>query len=261
MQGRSGCLVCVVAVLLWGLVAGARGQATGGIGAGQPGPVAGFEVASVRPVAEKDRGYTSVGPYGLPRFTMKSAQLSFLIGFAYDVPAERFVGAPKGLEDAVFDVDVKSEGDVPLTYERLKPLMQELLAERFGMVAHRARREDQGYALVVAKGGPKLTKAEKEGGTAYIMRDQVRGTGLSMGGFAGILTAALRQPVEDETGVGGIYDIALRFEPQDGSGDDDAGLPSLFTALKEQLGLKLKPKVVRVDTLVIEHVNKTATPD
>ncbi len=255
-------VVCGWCLGVGGAAAGQDGGAAGQDGgAAQAGVAARFEVASVRPVAEKDRGFTSIGAYGLPRFTMKGASLSLLISLAYDVPTDRFAGAPKGLEDAVFDVEVKSEGDVPLTYERLKPLMQGLLRERFGLVAHLATREEHGYGMVVAKGGPKLTKAEKEGGPTYMMRDQVRGSAISMITFAGILAAAIKQPIEDETGVEGKYDIALHFAPQDGSGNGDAGLPSLFTALKEQLGLELKPKMVTVNTLVIDRVNKTATPD
>ena len=92
-------------------------------GAAQAGVAARFEVASVRPVAEKDRGfYVDWSVWAAAVHDEGCVVVAAYLALAYDVPTDRFAGAPKGLEDAVFDVEVKSEGDVPLTYERLKPL-------------------------------------------------------------------------------------------------------------------------------------------
>lgn len=79
--------------------------------------------------------------------------------------------------------------------------MQGLLEERFGLVAHPATREEHGYAMVVAKGGPRLTKGVGDGGLAYILRDGIRGKGLSMQSLTGMVALAAKEPVEDQTGL------------------------------------------------------------
>jgi len=217
-----------------------------------------FEVAAVTPVAEKDRGAAKIGQYGLPTFDMHGVSLSLLLTFSFDVRAENFIGAPHGLDNAVFDVQVKSANDIPLTYEALKPRMQQMLEQRFCLKAHTGTRDVSGYALVAAKGGAKLTPAHEsvERGSAYIMQDELSATNVDMGVLASMLASPAGRPVKDQTGLKGKYDIKLQFAP---ATDAESTLPSIFTAVKEQLGLELRPAQVSVTTLIVEHVNLTAT--
>ena len=217
-----------------------------------------FDVAAITPVAEKDRGTTSIGQYGTPHFTMRGVSLSLLLSFSFDIQPVNFINAPRGLDDAVFDVQVESADGIPLTYEALKPRMQQLLEQRFCLRTHTGTKEVSGYALVSAKGGAKVTPGSTPGerGSAYITQQEISGTNIDMGALAGMLASPVGRPVQDQTGLQGKYTIKVQFAS---AGDAESTLPSIFTAVKEQLGLELKPARVPVPTLIIEHVNLTST--
>ncbi len=221
-----------------------------------PQKAKGFEVASIRAVPPSEQCYTSIETYGSPHFSSKCASLSYLLSFAYGVNPTYFIDAPKGLDSARFDLDTKIEGDVPSTYELLKPLMQQLLAQRFGLVAHTSTKQTAGYDLYLLKDGSKLTRATAAGDAAYIFADRLQAPGVTLAQLTGMLAAPLHRPVVDKTALSGIYNIQLKFAPLDAV---DSTSPSIFTALKEQLGLKLQPSTVPVDTLVIEHINLAPT--
>jgi uncharacterized protein (TIGR03435 family) len=213
-----------------------------------------FEVAAITPVAEKDRGVTNIGQYGFARFTMRGVSLSLLLSFSFDVQPANFIDAPRGLEDAVFDVQVVSADGIPLTYGALKPRMQQLLEQRFCLKSHPGTKQVSGYALLSAKSGVKMkaVSAPIDKGSAFIMQHEVNGTNLDMGALAGMLASPVGRPVQDQTGLRGKYTIKVQFSTAD---DADSTLPSIFTAVKEQLGLELKPALVPVQTLIIEHLN------
>lgn len=78
-----------------------------------------FDVAAITPVAEKNRGKTSIGQYGLPHFTLRGVSLNFLLSFSFDIRPTNFINAPHGLEDSVFDIQVESADGAALTYEAL----------------------------------------------------------------------------------------------------------------------------------------------
>jgi uncharacterized protein (TIGR03435 family) len=217
-----------------------------------------FEVSAIRPVAEKDRRATNIGQYGLPHFSLVGVSLSFLLSFSFDVQPLNFIGAPHGLDNAVFDVQVKSVDGTSLTYEALKPRMQQMMEQRFCLKAHTSTKEVSGYALVIAKGGAKVTPGNTPGerGSGYVMPNEVSGTNIDVGALASLLASPAGRPVQDRTGLKGKYTIKVQFAP---AADTEPTRPSIFTAVKEQLGLELKPARVPVPTLIIEHVNLTPT--
>jgi uncharacterized protein (TIGR03435 family) len=219
-----------------------------------PAPTASsFEVASVRLVSG-EHGYTSVSPAGSARFTARNASMKLLIEYAFGVDDKQISGENLGwLDSEAFDVEAKPEGDVILSYEQMKPLLQNLLTQRFKLVFHREQKDFRGYALVVAKNGPKLQGSKEPSSGVYILRDGLRGRGIPMAVLASMLTRPVGRPVVDKTGITGNYDIALNFAPE---GSTDSTLPSIFTALQEQLGLKLEPQKVPVEMLVIDHLEK-----
>ncbi|QEE30373.1 TIGR03435 family protein [Terriglobus albidus] len=220
--------------------------------------VSSFEVASVRRVV-KQEGYTSISPSGAPHFTARNVTLSLLIQIAFGVDGDQVAGGPGWLNSELYDIAAKANSDAPLSYEQLRGPLQRLLQERFGLKVHRETREVPGYALVVAKGGSKLPITGEPGDEkGYVLRDAVQNRSASMATLAGMLTIPVGRPVVDETGLTGNYVISLKFAPMD---TNDSGLPSLPSAMEEQLGLKLEPKKIRREILVVDAANKEPKED
>jgi uncharacterized protein (TIGR03435 family) len=121
---------------------------------------------------------------------------------------------------------------------------------------HGETQNRKGYALVVVKGGAKVTASKNQGGFGYIFKDRIRVQKRSMENLAGMLALSIGQPVKDETGLHGDFDFDLTFAPMDGS---DSSQPSIFAALEEQLGLKLVSQMVPVEMFVIDHVDREPT--
>jgi uncharacterized protein (TIGR03435 family) len=167
------------------------------------------------------------------------------------------ISGPAWIKAQTYDIAAKTEGGVSLTREQMRPLLQQLLAERFKLAFHRETRALPGYALVVAKGGSKL-QAAKEGVSpgGYILRDGIRDPSATTKMLAGMLALSLKQPVVDKTGIQGDYEIKMSFAPEDAT---DSTLPSIFTAVQEQLGLKLEEQKVAVEMLVVDQVEKVPT--
>ncbi len=173
-----------------------------------------------------------------------------------------------------YDIVAKPEGEGDVTPDQLKPMIQALLAERFKLTLHRETKELPVYALVVAKNGPKLQ--EVEGGPTKTKGAQMRmGRGLlnaqavSMTMLATSLSNQLGRSVIDKTGLTGNYDVKLEWTPDEGQsfGPKEGGPegappppsasgPSIFTAVQEQLGLKLEPQKGPVEILIIDRIEK-----
>ena len=190
-------------------------------------------------------------------FTAKSVRLSLLLQLAYGINDEQIVGKPAWMETELYDVNAKPEGQIKLTREELKPLLQNLLRQRFHLETHEETQEQKGYALVVAKGGAKLvpTTAEKPPNwRRNVSPGTLDGLNWSTAFLAMQLWKPAGLPVVDRTGLTGSYDVKLLFEPDLA---EDSKLPTLFTAVQETLGLKLEAQKVPVTVLVIDHVEKT----
>lgn len=258
-RGRRAWIGCALALLVSAAGGRAQGKSLAEPAACKADPaLPAFEVAAVTPVAEKDRGYTQLGDFGQSHYTLHNVSLSFLIAFAFKVQRQNFVDAPKDLDNTYFDVRVESADGVPLSYEALMPRMQQLLEQRFCLKAHMGAKQVAGYALVVAKGGPKVapTRTPEEKGGGYITEHEIRATAADMGGIAMMLASPVGRPVRDDTGLQGKYTLKVQYAQ---ASDTDSTLPSIFTAVKEQLGLELKPAQVTVPTLVVEHLVMTPT--
>lgn len=219
-----------------------------------------FEVASIRMIPEKDLVMLTgspISPPGAQIFTMREVTLATAIAFAFGLDQDGLSGGPDWLDHQYYEISAKPEGDVSLSYEQIQPLMQQLLQDRFHLAYHRETQSRKGYALVIAKGGPKLTPTK--GGTpyGYIMGSRIFQPNESVQGLASTLGHVLGQPVMDQTGLKGNYDFDFSYAPMNAT---DSSLPSIFTALDEQLGLKLvKSQKVPVEVLVIDHVDKEPT--
>jgi uncharacterized protein (TIGR03435 family) len=215
-----------------------------------------FEVASVKVTPADSLGYTSISPFGSARFTATNVTLELLIEMAFGVEASKISGEPGWLGSDHYDVSAKAEGEQGLAYEQWKPRLQQLLAQRFKLAIHHEMKDSQGYALVVAKGGPKLQKSAGPAAQGYILPGGLRASNASLDSLASMLASPTGRPVVNKTKIKGTYDIQLNYAPE---GAADSPLPSIFTALQEQLGLKLEALKAPVEMLVIDHVERVPT--
>jgi uncharacterized protein (TIGR03435 family) len=195
------------------------------------------------------------------RFVASNVSLAFLLHMAFGVDDQQILAKPSWLETELFDIAARPEEGVTLTHEELQPLLQNLLQQRFHLVTHRELRMVRGYGLVVAKGGAKLQASKGDhppGYRVYVGPSRLEGLNWSTQNLAAMLQPAAGLPVVDKTGIAGGYDIKLGFAADLAT---DSSLPSLFTALRETLGLKLQAQKVPVEMLVIDHVDRFPTPN
>jgi uncharacterized protein (TIGR03435 family) len=209
-----------------------------------------FEVASIR---MSPGGMISISPPDSPGFTAQNVSMQILISLAYGGDSDRVQG-PGWIGSQQYDVTAKTEGERKLSYDELKPLLQDLLAQRFQLKVHTQMKEGSGYALVVAKGGAKLQETKGAADHSYILPNSLDVQNRSMAAFAGALSRPAGRPVVDETGLKGNYDIRVNYAEDQ---DKNPTLPSIFTALQEQLGLQLVPKKVPVEFIIVDHVERT----
>jgi uncharacterized protein (TIGR03435 family) len=264
-------------VLLWSLTLPCGAQ-----GASSPTPT--FIVATIKPSdpnkgAEQRIGFGSGGS-----FEAKSLSLDELIEFAQNLNSfdvgQRMVGGPKWLGSARFDINAKCDdetarafGKMPLKQQVLmeQAMVQGLLADRFKLRAHHEMRTLAVFALVQAKSGSKIKPSAKaydeDREDAQGPQGNWEGDGVSMAELARDLSALPElggRIVDDKTGLEGRFDFKLLWSPNpvsnamtpgsDNGGASGSSAPSLFTALREQLGLKLEIAKEPVDVIVIDSV-------
>jgi uncharacterized protein (TIGR03435 family) len=144
----------------------------------------------------------------------------------------------------------------------MQPMLQAVLQERLHLTVHNVSRAVPGYALVVAKDGAKLqtNKGAPFGGTRGV--DELKFQHITTQSFAQTLSGTIKQPVVDETALAGTYDIDLKFAPEDATTDaPNYKYGRIFSAIQDQLGLRLISRRVQVDYLVIDRVDRVPTPN
>ena len=289
---RNG--LVLVAMLLAGCAVGARAQGVAVPLMSDMTPktppadvkVPDYDVVSVKP-NKSDNHMIRIAntPDGL---SMSGVTLKMLIAQAYGIRQDLISGAPAWVESDHFDFDAKVAGVDVDTYKKLnrdqkRDMLTAALTERFKLKVHTETKVVPVYELTVARGGPKLketapveTKKDDAPGSGASGASSVgtaRKTSFSIGGghfqmtgapisaLANQLSSVERRSVIDKTGLTGSYDIDLKWTPDDappGGGADGDTAPSIFTALQEQLGLRLEATKGPVDTLVVDHVELPA---
>jgi uncharacterized protein (TIGR03435 family) len=219
-----------------------------------------FEVASV-----KVHPASSGGVNGSPersgfeetqgRIRIENLPLKTLIELAYGVRDFQFSG-PRWL--SMVHVDIEATPPTGYKHEQLLPLLRSLLAARFQLIVHHESKQMSAYALVVAKGGQKFHEAAGPRGHFTDRPGLISGTRVSMGEFTGALAGMLELPVVDKTGLTAAYDFKLEWTPELAPEVSEPGL-SIFTALRDQLGLSLRAQKVRIDVVTVDHVEKAPT--
>jgi uncharacterized protein (TIGR03435 family) len=199
------------------------------------------------------------------RILIENQTVKTMIQMSYGVHAKQIVNAPSWTESERFDVEGLPDVEGQPTVVQFQEMVRKLLEERFGLKFHTEKREMPRYALTIAKGGPKmeLTKSAPDA----LPNERVNGDkasrtiqmeNVSMGELAHNLQGELDRPVVDETGLKGRYDFTLKWSRGDAAATDDAdsSLPGFFTAIQEQLGVKVEPSKGAVDGMVIERVER-----
>jgi uncharacterized protein (TIGR03435 family) len=231
-----------------------------------------FEVASVKANTSGER-FGSLGALTGGRFNATNVTLEWLLKTAYHVEPFQIAGVPAWGNSERFDIDARA-ADGKATPDQIRQMVGKLLADRFQVVVHREKREQATYSLLVAKNGPKLNKAKHEtcdgalspcGGFRIYQRSQMWGYTVSVGLFAAELTFMMGRMVVDKTGIAGLYDIRVEWTPEHFGPEPgtevkpDEANATLFTALQEQLGLRLQSEKAFVETIVVDRANRPST--
>jgi uncharacterized protein (TIGR03435 family) len=233
-----------------------------------------FEVASIKPSQERGSMYVRTLPGGR---LVVNAPARLMLMNAYGVQFSQIAGGPDWLSSDTWSIDARAAGDP--TRDESMLMLQSLLAERFHLKVHHESRETSVYVLTAAKNGPRLA-APNPGACAIPVPGQpepvappcgrvrismspsgvvMEGGSATMSELTRVLAIPLSRPVVDRTALSGVYDIRLQFtddRPGPTPLPNDAPGTGIFTAIQEQLGLKLEAAKAPVDVLVIDHIER-----
>jgi uncharacterized protein (TIGR03435 family) len=224
-----------------------------------------FEVASVKPNTSlrpgSDFNRTPGGGLNAINVTLRE-----MILFAYEIREQQLSGGPGWMNSDRYDVFAKPpQNDNPTGAKRsfdedfrgIRLKMRALLADRFGLAVHRETREMPIYALVAAKSGAHLEASKSDSLTINNRHGLVICKKVSLKAFAeNSLTYRMGRTVVDKTGISGEFDFEFKFrEDQDGP---DSTEPDFLTAMREQLGLVLRPEKGPVEVLVVDDARKAS---
>jgi len=215
-----------------------------------------FEVASIK-VNNSGSGETSERTTP-GRVTAVNINISSLMQQAFGIKEFQISGAPAWVVGDRYDFNATTGTSKDLSDTELEPYFESLLAERFQLKYHRETKEMQVYALGVAKTGARLTAHAGGGDSSNGIsngqgKTSLKSTNVSMKAFAGTLGRRLDRMIIDDTGLAGGYDLTLEWAPNP---SPDSNEPSLFTALQEQLGLKLESTKAPVEIIVIDNIER-----
>jgi uncharacterized protein (TIGR03435 family) len=191
--------------------------------------------------------------------------LSQLIQFAYRLQKKQVEAGPDWLDTDRYDIDGVADVAGDPNDKQMRAMVRKLLADRFLLTFHREQKELSVYAITLGKGGPKLTKTlgdpnafPGESGNGSSTGLTQRYTNYSMADLAENLQTMQRngKPMVDQTGLTGRYDFILKWWPYETPSTNPDAAPELFTAIQEQLGLKLEAVKAPMEVLVIDHVEQ-----
>ncbi len=241
-----------------------------------PAPAAAlvYDVASIRPHPAGDGSMSISEPPHLARLTLTGVTMSNIVQIAYGINEFQLLGGPSWLQSQRFDLLARSDSAADDLLAKLTPcqqrltkehMLQLLLADRTHLAIHNATKEVSGYSLVIAKSGPKLHESppnpDPQHGSGMSVRNNKLGFQLSANNYgldylAAWLADETHSPVADKTGLTAKYDLALQWSEDLAANPSagDAPYPLIFTAIQEQLGLKLEPTKVPIDTVIIDHI-------
>jgi uncharacterized protein (TIGR03435 family) len=228
-----------------------------------------FEVATIKPTPPDWRGGRFAVMQSTDQFAARSFTLRHLVAAAYQLNPRAIAGGPAWIETDPYDILAKTPGGIRPTVDEQMAMLRQLLTDRFQLSFHREEKELAYYALVVAKGGPKMKSAAvPDGAPSLVNRIYPDRVALPARNATMPLLAAMMQrsildrPVLDRTGLTGAFDFDLEWTPDESQFEGrirapaEPTKPALFTAMQEQLGLRLEPARGPVAVLVIDRVER-----
>jgi uncharacterized protein (TIGR03435 family) len=228
------------------------------------GPPSSFAVATIKPSAPDTKTLVQIRGN---RFATEGTTFLDVFKYAYNVHPDQLVGGPDWLRTARFDILADPETDHRPTSDQMKQLVRSLLADRFHLVMHMEQRLLPAYVLTRSAVIPRLTKSTADpNGIPVVGFDpegELRVGNATLDDFARFLQRfVLDRPAVNQTQIPGRYDLVLRWTPGDDAmipesnethiASDDR--PALFTAIKEQLGLRLEATRANIDVYIVDHV-------
>jgi uncharacterized protein (TIGR03435 family) len=230
-----------------------------------------FEVATIKPVDHDPKAGRYIIMQGNNRFVGRNYTLRLLIAAAFNLNSREISGGPAWVESDHYDIVAVTPGEVRPTRDEQMSMLRNLLADRFKLTFHREQKEFSIYELEVAKGGLKLkpsTAAPDEPAqlisTVYPQRMVLPARNATMSDLASLMQRAmLDRPVVDKTGLTGRYDFDLEWAPDETqfggevpAAPADAPNPPLFSAIQQQLGLKLEATRGPVEVIVVDRAER-----
>jgi uncharacterized protein (TIGR03435 family) len=220
-----------------------------------------FAVATIK-LHDPDSGHQGFDAKG-ERVTARNQTVASMMMFAYGIHPSQIAGAPDWVSQVRYDVEGKTDTPGEPNLRQQQEMLQKLLADRFGLHFRREQRELPVYAIQIAKGGPKLTLAAKpdaepdQDGSGHGTEADLGFTSFSMPDLAmGLQFFVHDRPIVDRTGLTGRYDFKLRYTYDEAHATDPDAPPGIFTAIQEQLGLKLDAVKASIDVYAIDHVDR-----
>jgi uncharacterized protein (TIGR03435 family) len=225
-----------------------------------------FAVATIKPSKPDATVLTQIRGN---RFVTEGTTFVDVFKYAYNVNPDLVVGGPGWLRTEKFDILADPETEKRPSSDQMKAMVQQFLEERFHLVMHHEQKILSVYALVKTADTPKLTKSTADPSgipvVGYNPSGELQVGNATMANFATFLQRfVLDRPAVDQTGIAGHFDLVLRWTPDNlraggklsDSQEDPSAPPSLFTAMKEQLGLKLQPTKAATDVFMIDRVEQ-----
>jgi uncharacterized protein (TIGR03435 family) len=231
-----------------------------------------FDVVSIKANTSESASGGS-RPRGSDRWEVTNMSVRSLLATAWNIPSDRVLGGPSWIATTQYDIDAR--GSVAAGWDDIRPKLQSLLRERFNVAAHVEQRQLPAYHLVKARPDAPLgvrLKPSVIDCSAPDWRDTAKanptlrpcgfsidngvlsGGGMTMATLSSILSSAAARPVLDRTGLSGGHDIDLEWSGAFGNTNPDA--VSIFTAVQEQLGLKLESATAPLDVLIVDRVDR-----
>jgi uncharacterized protein (TIGR03435 family) len=230
-----------------------------------------FEVATIKPVDPDAKAGRYIIMQGNNRFVEKAYTLKLLIAAAYDLNPRTISGGPGWIESDHYDILAVTPGEIRPSHDEQMSMLRNLLSDRFKLTFHREQKVFSIYELTVVKNGPKLkpsTAAPDDPpaliSTVYPQRIVMPARNATMSDLARLMQRAiLDRPVVDKTGLSGRYDFDLEWAPDETQfggevpvAPADAASPPLFSAIQQQLGLRLEATRRPVAALVVDKAER-----
>jgi uncharacterized protein (TIGR03435 family) len=244
---------------------------------GRQAPPLAFDVVSIRQnTSGATGGGSGPGPGGIHTFT--NVLIRSVISFAYDVPSSRLIGGPGWLVTDRYDISARGKDGA--TRDETSQMLRAMLRDRFRLAARVEKRDLPVYHLVLARADGRLgsgmrrspvncldPEARKKAYAAALPNSRIvcglqdgagsfTGGGVEVATIASVLTGASGRPVLDRTGLSGGFDVDLRWTPSLAGDAAPPDVVSIFTAVQEQLGLKLENATAPLDVLVIDRIER-----